>query len=76
VYCARLGIEAGIARAASASYVEAVTRQIEPLVRKGAIDGVVAYRLNLTGGRNQELLGDPASFEVVRQAYGRYRAAG
>lgn len=76
VYCARLGIESGIDGAASASYVEAVTRQIEPLVRSGDIDGVVAYRLNLSGARTQDLLGAPASFEVVRQAYARYRAAG
>ena len=73
VYCAPFGRESGLPGAADARYVSRVLSEIAPLVREGALDGVVAYRLNLERVRSKYSVGDPAAFEVVREAYGRYR---
>jgi hypothetical protein len=70
VYCAPFGREAGNAGAADSSYVSNVLDQVRPLVADGAIDGIVAYRLNLLGKAvNGYGGGDPASFAVVQRYF-------
>ncbi|MDR6864139.1 hypothetical protein [Phycicoccus sp. 3266] len=77
VYCAPFGREAGIAGAADSQYVASVLDQVRPLIDEGAIDGVVAYRLNLLGKSvNGYGGGDPASFAVVQRYFRGLRNAG
>lgn len=68
-YCARFSRESTISGAADAPYVRAVLPQIENLISRKQVDGVVAYRLNLLSTRRSLLDGDPRNYGLVQQFY-------
>ncbi|QGX08455.1 hypothetical protein EEW87_16695 [Janibacter melonis] len=74
-YTARLGVEQDSPGAADAPYVRAVTGDMAQLVREGALDGLVAYRLNFSGSRAGPLVGDPRNLGVVDDLYASLRAS-
>ncbi|WP_338538507.1 hypothetical protein N5P18_01890 [Janibacter terrae] len=69
IYAARFGSEVSIPGAADRTYVGKVSQQVQRLADNHDIDGVVIYRLNLSGARTMPGQGDPASAPLVRDLY-------
>ncbi|MBO1755765.1 hypothetical protein [Allobranchiibius sp. CTAmp26] len=68
-YCSRFGIEADTPGAADVGYVNQLIPQLRQVVQQHLADGVVAYRLNVTGTRHSLYEGDTNNFNVVRALY-------
>lgn len=74
-YASRFGMEKALPGAADAAYLTDVLGQVHEVVRTREVDGVVIYRLNVTGRREVPLMGDPANVEVVAKALRAMRSA-
>jgi len=74
-YASRFGMEKALPGAADAAYLTDVLGQVHEVVRTREVDGVVIYRLNVTGRRELPLMGDPANVEVVAKALRAMRSA-
>lgn len=68
-YCARFGAEGNKPGAADAGYLRALVPGLRDLISNGFTDGLVAYRLNLSGTRQSALAGDLNNFSVVQKLF-------
>ena len=68
-YCARFSIEATTPGAADVGYVTRLVPQLRQVLDDHIADGIVAYRLNLTGSRRSLYEGDVRNLSMVRSLY-------